>query len=170
MRRVAPVIWSLVFAGLVGLTPTGCSETPTSPQTPRRGVKPEDLPRLQPGLWRTVTRTDNRPPETLLQCIGQDHSLAQSMGEAQMRCPGLTITSHRGTYVVTARCARDGGETLMRARFTGDFRTRMRAEMTLSLLAPDRSPRVMTLVSEGRHEGPCRRGQAPGVVDDVRPR
>ncbi|MET0338921.1 MAG: DUF3617 family protein [Caulobacter sp.] len=169
MRRIAPVVRTLVLAGLVGLAPNACSDKPdrSNPRQPGRVVTPQELPRLRPGLWRTTTRTDNHPPETLVQCIGQDHSLAQSMGEARLRCPGLAMTSHRGAYVVTARCARDGGETLRRARFTGDFRSRMRAEMALSLLAPDRSPRVMTLVSEGRHEGPCPPGQEPGLVEDA---
>ncbi|MDG2520867.1 hypothetical protein P7B02_04865 [Caulobacter segnis] len=162
MRRAASVVWLL----LSGLMLAACSEDAQS----ERLITPKDLPRLKPGLWRTVTRTGGHAPETLVQCIGQDHSLAQSMGEARARCPGLTLIRTGGVYMVTARCARDGGESLMRARFTGDFKTRMRAEMSFSLITPDRPAKVMTLVSEGRHEGPCGPGQAPGVVENGAPR
>ncbi|WP_269716023.1 DUF3617 domain-containing protein [Caulobacter sp. NIBR2454] len=124
------------------------------------------MPRLEPGIWRTSTRTGDSPPDTLVQCIGQDHSLALSMGEAQARCPTLSMMRVGRIYLVTARCRHEGGETLVRARFTGDFRSTMRAEIEITRPGPDSRPRQLKLVSVGRYEGPCPDGQAPGLIDD----
>ena len=160
MRRAATAVRTLVLASVLGLAPNACS------QRSDISVTPTELPRLKPGLWRTITHTGVGPPDTLVQCIGQDHSLALSMGEAQARCPTLSMTRAGKTYRVTARCRHEGGETIVRALFSGDFRNTMRAEMRITLLAPDRPSREMKLVSEGRYEGRCPPGQPLGLVDD----
>lgn len=131
-----------------------------------------DLPKRKSGLWEIQTQMSGMPSGMPGQgpmqfCVDQaSDDVLRERGDAghKANCPVMEVKPGAGRMTVHAVCKENGLTTTIDAVMTGDFGKAYRNEMLSRFDPPQGGMREMRMVQEARWLGPCKAGQAPGMV------
>lgn len=122
-----------------------------------------DLPRLAPGQWRTLTigvqgvgkaeRETLEEPE--LVCIEPGATVLDTLGTDSSNCSKFELGRSGATYTINAQCASNAVQSSVKGSFSGDFKTKVVADIELGLAPAGQKLEIMKIKLESRYVGPC---------------
>lgn len=126
----------------------------------------EELPTRAPGLWESVSRTEEGVT-TARQCIDETTDRkARDITAGAASCSKNAVTRTADGYATETLCKVGPLTAEGRGLITGDFTTTVRIETTTTLtgLPEGAGPSVRKTVIENRRLGDCGPGQKPGDI------
>lgn len=132
---------------------------------------PSDRPELSAGLWTVTSDTDGMV-SVVRMCVDAEVQRRMSVLGSQMAggaCEESTVAPRPGGgWTVHSVCDMgSGGRVVSQGVTTGDMSSAYRTEMTSTTTgaAVPHMNRTVTSTMQGRHDGPCPDGMAPGDME-----
>jgi hypothetical protein len=122
-----------------------------------------DLPKMAPGQWRTQTisvqgvgkaeRETLEEPE--LVCIEPSTNVFDALGTDASNCSRFDLGRSGAAYTVNAQCASASVQSSVKGSFSGDFKTKVVADIELGVAPVGQPLEIMKIKLESRYVGPC---------------
>lgn len=151
------------------VTEPGGGEPADAPESAE--AAPDGRPELREGLWVVASETDGMR-SAMRMCVDAGVQQRMSVLGSQMSggaCEESTVTPRPGGgWTVRSVCDMgSGGRVVSEGVTTGDLTSAYRTELTSTTTgaAVPHMNRTVTQVAEGRHQGPCPDGMAPGDLE-----
>jgi hypothetical protein len=161
-------ILTIVAAGLVlsacsKASDDGAASTARVERVATTPLARGDLPKLAPGQWRTQTigvqgvgKTERETlEEPELVCIEPNTTVLDTLGTDSSNCGTFELGRSGTTYTVNAQCASASVRSSVKGSFSGDFKTRVVADIELGLAPVGEALEIMKIKLESRYVGPC---------------